>query len=228
MSSPGRLRQAWRNVRPYVVAVPVYYLASWIGRSLKIESRGFDRVAPGGRIFALWHGRTFMGATFFRGRGCWTIISHSKDGDMQNTIFRRFGFQTIRGSTGRGGVKAAIETVRVLRKGGELAFTPDGPRGPSGIVQEGLVLMARKSGVPVYPVAIGCAKRWLMKSWDRYMIPKPFSKAVVVFGEPLTLTDDASPEDQEAFRLELQNRMHALEREVEAEFGHPSPDWHKA
>jgi lysophospholipid acyltransferase (LPLAT)-like uncharacterized protein len=169
-----------------------------------------------------------MGATFFRGRGCWTIISHSKDGDMQNTIFRRFGFQTIRGSTGRGGVKAAIETVRVLRKGGELAFTPDGPRGPSGIVQEGLVLMARKSGVPVYPVAIGCAKRWLMKSWDRYMIPKPFSKAVVVFGEPLTLTDDASPEDQEAFRLELQNRMHALEREVEAEFGHPSPDWHKA
>ncbi|MFX8285804.1 DUF374 domain-containing protein, partial [Acinetobacter baumannii] len=80
-------------------------------------------------------------------------------------MFRRFGYQTIRGSTGRGGVKAAMETVRVLRKGGELAFTPDGPRGPSGVVQEGLVLMARKSGVPVIPVAISCSRRWLMKSW---------------------------------------------------------------
>lgn len=211
----------WRQVRPYILALPVYTLVRLIGLTLRIQVEGYDRYrgADGGRIFAGWHGKTLLAALFFRGQGLWTIVSRSRDGEMQNRIFRRFGFETIRGSSGRGGVQAAREAIQVLRQGKAMAFTPDGPRGPSGVVQAGIVLMAQKSGAELVPVGVSCSRRWLAPTWDRYMVPKPFARGLMIFGEPITVKPDCTREEFEAARSELERRIHELEAEAERRMG---------
>ncbi len=196
--------------------------ARLLGSTWRIRTVGEDKVnaLSGGRIFSGWHGRTFVAAVHYKGQGVWTIISQSKDGDMQDIIFRGFGFKTIRGSTGRGGVKAAIASIEVLQQGAVMAFTPDGPRGPSGVVQGGIMLMAKKSGAYIVPVGVSADRRWLVKTWDRYMVPKPFARCVMVFGEPLGIPRTASEEEIEMKRLWLEDEMKRLECEAESLAGH--------
>lgn len=212
------MKQHWRNVRPYVLPFPIYCLVRLLGMTVRIRSEGYEKIKdlPTGKIMAGWHGRTFLATQFFRKKGVWTIISQSKDGDMQDVIFRRFGFKTIRGSTGRGGMKAAIESIRVLKEGASMAFTPDGPRGPSGIVQEGIMLMARKSGAAIIPVGVASKPCWHARTWDRYMVPKPFARGIMVFGDPIYVPAGSSPEEQEAIRLHFEQEMHRLEAYAES------------
>lgn len=215
----------WRAVRPRVVAWPIWALASLICRSLRLQIEGLDRYQSlSNGIMVTWHGRSLIGAFVTRNRGYWALISLSNDGNIQHRIFRLFGFRTIRGSTGRGGVKALSECIRALRDGGVLVFTPDGPRGPSHEVQMGCLVMAQKSGAALVPVGASAKRRWLANSWDRYMIPKPFSPAIVLFGEPITVPAAATPEEMEAIRLRVQEAMIAIENEAEARMGHP-PAW---
>ncbi|MBS1707446.1 MAG: lysophospholipid acyltransferase family protein [Armatimonadetes bacterium] len=207
------MKQHWRNVRPYILPLPIYWLVRLLGATVRIRTEGWEKTEalPGGKMLAGWHGRTFLAALLFRGKGVWTIISQSKDGDMQDVIFRRFGFKTIRGSTGRGGMKAAIESIRVLKEGATMAFTPDGPRGPSGVVQEGIMLMARKSGAAIVPVGVAAKPCWLAGTWDRYMVPKPFARGIMVFGDPIYVPSGSTPEEQEAIRLHFEQEMHRLQ-----------------
>jgi lysophospholipid acyltransferase (LPLAT)-like uncharacterized protein len=100
-----------------------------------------------------------------------------------------------------------------------MAFTPDGPRGPSGVVQEGIMLMAKKSGAAIVPVGVSARPRWLAPTWDRYMVPLPFSRAVMVFGGPMHVPEGADEEELERLRLELQEQMHSLEAEAERRMG---------
>ncbi len=218
----------WRRVRPAILWFPIYAIVRTLLATVRIEARGFEKYdsRPGPRIFAGWHGRVVAGAKLFLGRGFWTIISHSRDGEMQNRIFQRFGFKTVRGSTGRGGVKALAECIRVLKQGETMTFPPDGPRGPSGIVQPGIVMMAKKSGAELVPVGVSANRRWLFGSWDRYMIPKPFSRVLMIFGDPIYISAKADEDEFERVRLELQHQMRELEVQAEREFGHSDPDWH--
>ncbi len=211
------MKQWWRNVRPYVLAVPIYCLARLINMTIRMREVGWEKVeaVKGGRIIAGWHGITFLATNHFRNRGYWAIISLSKDGDMQDSIFRRFGYRTIRGSTGRGGLKAAIESIRVLKNGDTMALTPDGPRGPSGIVQEGIMLMARKSGAALIPVGISARRRWNAPTWDRYMVPMPFTRGIMVFAEPIFVPSDASEDEVEAIRLKVQEEIHRVQAEAD-------------
>lgn len=215
------LKQWWRNVRPYVLSSLIYGLARTLGRTIRLEVQGFEKVKdlPHGKIYAGWHGVTLIPANFLKGRGAWVIISHSRDGEMQSRIFSKFGFQIIRGSTGRGGERALVESIRVLRKGGEMAMTPDGPRGPSGVVQPGVVMMARKSGAALIPVGISAKPAWRAPTWDRYLVPYPFAKGIFAFGEPIYLSENADEEEQERVRLQLEEAIHAMQTDVERQLG---------
>lgn len=212
-------KQKWRDVRPYVLSGLIYRIVWLITSTLRIEIVNFQERSAG-RILAYWHGRTIIGLPAFKNRGITSIVSQSKDGDLQHSIVTRFGFNTIRGSTGRGGIQAAIEAIKLLREGRELAITPDGPRGPSGVVQEGILLMLRKSGASVVPVGISADRRWLAKSWDKYLIPKPFAKCIILMGEEMRLPPQATPEQEEEFRLQLEREIHRLEQEAETRMGH--------
>jgi lysophospholipid acyltransferase (LPLAT)-like uncharacterized protein len=166
---------------------------------------------PTNSIFCGWHGKSIVFANYFSGRGYWVIISQSKDGDMQDTIFQRLGYNVIRGSTGRRGVLAALEAIKVLNAGGTLAMTPDGPRGPSGSIQGGVMLMARKSGGKLIPVGISARPRKIINSWDSHLVPYPFSKAILIAGDPITVPPDATEEEVETLRLQLKMSIDALE-----------------
>jgi lysophospholipid acyltransferase (LPLAT)-like uncharacterized protein len=218
------MKKLWRKIRPYFMPQIVYGLVRLIGMTLRFNAEGWDRVQEmeGGRICAGWHGKTFAAATLFRGMGVWTLISMSRDGEMQNKIFSKFGFNTIRGSTGKGGAKAAAQAIRALKKGSIMAFTPDGPRGPSGIVQGGIMLMARKSGAALIPAGVAASRRWNLPTWDKYEIPKPFAKIYMIFGDPIYLAKDASEDEIEAARKRLESEIHRLEEETSALAGHSS------
>ena len=158
-------------------------------------------------------------SNYFRHRSWWVIISQSNDGEMQTKIFKKMGYQVIRGSTKRGGVRAAVEAIRALKEGGTLAMTPDGPRGPSGVVQGGVMLMAQKSGARLIPVGISARPSWRANSWDRYMFALPFAKGVMIFGDPLTVAKDADEAEVERVRLELEQEITRLEGVAERMLG---------
>src|SRR5687767_5888827 len=124
------LKYRWRNVRPYVVSGLLYGLVRLIGSTMRMKVIGAPESYEK-TIICGWHGRTFAFANQFRNKGFWVIISHSRDGEMQSRIFTQLGFNIIRGSTGRGGVRALVVSIRTLKNGGTMAMTPDGPRGPN-------------------------------------------------------------------------------------------------
>ena len=216
-----RLKDHWRERRPELISGLLYRFVSRVGRTLRVEIRGLDE-NPERTIFCGWHGGSFLFATACRDRGWWVIISESRDGDMQNLIFERLGFRTTRGSTGRNGERAAVRAIKALRAGGVLALTPDGPRGPSGEVQPGAILIAQRSGAKLVPLGLAATPRWTIeKSWDRFWVPKPFARGLIVAGEAMVVPKDADPEEMEAIRLRLTEAIDEVQARVEQEIAAP-------
>ncbi len=213
----------------------IYVIARCIYATLRLHIENFERLVPHvetlnsslagperpqGRILVTWHGRTLIPANLLRNRGYWALISQSRDGEVQNQIFQRFGFQTVRGSTKRGGVRGALQMARKVKEGGVLAFTPDGPRGPTHKVQPGVILMAEKSGAPIVPVGISASRRWLINSWDSYLIPQPFARAYFLVGEPIYAAKGLDEAGRAAVAVQVECALNRLEREAEARAGH--------
>lgn len=220
------IKSWWRGFRPNVYSFPIYCLARAIGATLRLKTIGYEKIShlQGSKIYLTWHGRTFIAATFFRKKGVWTIISHSNDGRMQAKIFQRFGFNLIRGSSGDGGVKALIESIKILKQGKIMAFTPDGPLGPSHIIQPGVLLMAKKSGAAIIPLGFSSKWRKFIPSWDKYMIPFPFSEGVIVFGDPIWIPSNADQIEENEAKIKIQQTMCTLEEQAEVIMGHENAD----
>lgn len=174
-------------------------------------------VRKGGAVLATWHGRTLIPIDRFRGRHDYHgVISNSRDGDIQAQIFRTRGMGVIRGSTGRRGVTATREVLSVLSRGEVILFTPDGPRGPTQKIQPGIVYFAQRSGRPIIPAGVSANPRWLLGTWDRFLIPKPFCRARLIYGEPIYITPD---EDPEAAARRVEDALNHLEAQAEREVG---------
>lgn len=216
------MKKWWRRVRPVVLSRLAFWVVRAIGATFRIKVLNYEAIAAleGGKVLCGWHGRSMIASIFFRNIGFWVIISKSKDGDIQTHVFENLGFNVIRGSTGRGGERALIESIRELRKGATMAITPDGPRGPSKIVQGGVMAMARKSGAYLVPCGVSARPRVLAKSWDRYMVPLPFSRCLMNFGDPLKVPPNATDEEVEAVRLKLESEITRLEMEAEKMMGY--------
>ena len=205
-----------------IVSFLIYWIVRLVAWTLRLRVVGEERVlalqaAGTGVILVTWHGRTLIPIARFRGRGYWAMISTSRDGEYQNRIFRRFGWQTVRGSTSaRGAVQAALTMVRHVKGGAVLAHTPDGPRGPSRRVQPGAIFLAQKSGCPIIPAGISASPRKLARAWDRYLVPFPFARAALIFGEPIIIPADAkSDEEQNYWAEQVGAAIDALESEAE-------------
>ena len=216
----GKLRELWDRRRPAVLGTLVWAGARLVGKTLRYRLEGFESYENatsdgGGAVLVTWHGRTFVPANFFANRGWWAIISLSRDGEIQNRIFQRFGFRTVRGSTGRGGVRAALQATRRVREGGSLTLTPDGPRGPTRVFGEGSLLIAQRSGRPVIPVGISARPRKLIPTWDSYLIPYPFARAALVFGEAVVVPEKLDADQEAALAKHLAGEIDRLEQRAE-------------
>ena len=216
------MKKWWQYHRPQLVGWLIYAVARAVGMTLRFRVVGNEHFyeGSGGKIFLMWHGRTFVLGQFYRNKGVWVMISHSRDGEIQNHIFRKLGFNIIRGSTGRGGERALIESIRCLREGNRMAITPDGPRGPANVIQQGVMVMARKSGASFVPVGASARPRILFRSWDRHMIALPFARVEIRMGAPMKMDDDADEGAVEDFRLRLQEEMNRLQNEAERACGY--------
>jgi len=145
-------------------------------RNLRSSERSF--------IFALGHGHLLPLLWYHRDQGVMVLISEHRDGELVARAAESLGYGLIRGSTTRGADRALISLVRELESGHEIAITPDGPRGPAEKFAPGALVAAQRSDSFILPVAISASRSWRMRSWDRFMIPKPFARVTIAYGEP--------------------------------------------
>ncbi len=152
-------------------------------------------------IVAFWHEALLLALWVHRNIGQHTLTSLSFDGELAARACRCFGLYAVRGSSSRGALAAVRQMERVLEHGGTVGFTLDGPRGPRREAKAGAASLAIKTGVPIIPCALSAAPCWRLRSWDRMMVPKPFSRIVCVYGAPI-----APPKETTASARDLQRQ----------------------
>jgi lysophospholipid acyltransferase (LPLAT)-like uncharacterized protein len=162
-------------------------------------------------MYVLWHGRLLPCSYHHRNHGLATLISLHRDGDYISGVVEKWGYEVLRGSSSRGGTKALRQMVRLLRAGTPIAVTPDGPRGPRQEMKLGPLLAAQMAGVPVIPVSAGTDRAWWFEGWDRFLVPKPFSRIRLIYGEPVRITPNA---DEAAVGQIAQELQAALNRQT--------------
>lgn len=170
-------------------------------------------------IVAFWHNRLLVMPIAGRGHPVCVMISGHRDGEMASRVIERWGFRAVRGSSTRGGAAGFLKLLNAFRAGFSPAVVPDGPRGPRYVAKPGVIQLARATGLPIFPVSCAVTRAVQARSWDRLIIPLPFSKVVVVGGEPLTVPREAKGEDLETYRRQLEDRLNDLNRAAEARTG---------
>lgn len=207
------------------------FLASWIGpvlicvlgTTLRIDFVGRGKLGPIRRwgrsvIHAFWHGRMLILAYTHRWKKIHILISQHRDGEYIARIIEKLGFVSVRGSTTRGGTKAIFEMCEKGACGYDLGVTPDGPRGPGFKVHPGTVYMAQRSGMPIVPITSSAEHRWTLSTWDYFIIPRPFSRAVIMVGEPIYVPAEADARELEAVRIDLEERLNHLTKKADDYF----------
>lgn len=167
-------------------------------------------------IFVAWHNRLmlfpYVLRKFRRETRGYALVSASRDGAIVGDFIKRFGrgFDVVRGSSSRRGAGALMQLADCIADGADVAITPDGPRGPVYQLGPGIVFLAQKTGADVVPVSFEFPNSWRLKSWDRFFLPKPFSKVHVIFGKPYRVQPTTSEIEFEAERTRLQDELLAL------------------
>lgn len=187
----------------------------------EIETR-YLKANPGkGLLFASWHRGLFFIIYWFRNRKAVSIASASEDGELAAQAAKRFGWITARGSSSRGGRQAFREMETYIHQGHIGGLVADAPRGPRFVSKLGIIYLAKRSGIPIIPVIWSADRCWKLKSWDRTIIPKPFARIVALFGdEYLHVPADASREECENYRLQLDDRLNRIMYQVDHFFNY--------
>ncbi len=185
---------------------------SWTFRfHVENEKIWLEYLQNGGKvILCCWHQQFFSAIRHYRTYAAYQpalMISQSKDGDIIARIAEKTGWHTVRGSSSRDGSRALKEMIDHLLQFGFGGHILDGPRGPAGVVKAGVVRLARASGALVVPFYTSADRAWYFNSWDRFMLPKPFARVTLRFGEMLDLTSGESEEDFERHRVRIQEIM---------------------
>ncbi|MEY2545408.1 MAG: hypothetical protein QOG48_525 [Verrucomicrobiota bacterium] len=184
---------------------------------ITLDDRGGAASWPKTRriIGSLWHNRLLLiphvCAKFLPQRpdGA-ALISASRDGAIIADVVQRYGFEPVRGSSSRRGSSALLQLADIVASGRDPLITPDGPRGPAYELGGGIIFLAQKTGVPVIPMHMEYSRYWRVKSWDRFFIPKPFSKVRVIFGLPHHVRSTTTEDEFQAERARLQEAMMSL------------------
>ena len=177
-------------------------------------------------IAAVWHQR-FAGVlgyvTKFRYLSLSVMISMSRDGDWIAPVVKWLGLRPVRGSSTRGGKEALAVMVQDLAQNQAALHIVDGPRGPKAVIKAGLIRLAQLSKATIIPVYISVDRAWVTRSWDRFLIPKPFSRVLIRFGEPIDVPEQMDSEAFEAFRGEVEKKMIDGHAQDDLNFGWKKP-----
>ncbi|HET7872639.1 MAG TPA: lysophospholipid acyltransferase family protein [Terriglobales bacterium] len=170
-------------------------------------------------IWCFWHRSVIPAAWRFRNQKIAVMTSRSFDGEYIARIIEKLGFGAVRGSSSRGAVSALFGMRRELEQGHSVAFTIDGPRGPRYVAKPGPVLLAKKTGVPIGCFFLAAERAWILNSWDRMIIPKPFSRVMLHVSSPIHVPEDAGEEQMAALHQEMQQALERCMERAEAAAG---------
>jgi len=205
------------GIAPAVLSGLVWLLASTLRKTLLDADDLFTRWGRGERvILAFWHNRLVMMPSAAGGQRICIMNSAHRDGEIGTQALARWGIRSVRGSATRGGAAGFLQLVKAYRDGYNLAVIPDGPRGPSCVAKPGVIHLARATGAPIFPVTYAARRARRLGTWDRMLIPLPFSRIVLAAGEPLRVARDASPDEIERYRQTLEQRLNDLTRVADA------------
>jgi lysophospholipid acyltransferase (LPLAT)-like uncharacterized protein len=210
-----------------LLLVPVFYgLASrLLFATCRLRQHGIEHrlscERPGPYIAAFWHYAVLNILHFQRidQRNWVAMVSGSSDAEYVSRVLARHGCETVRGSRHKGGLAALKQMVTAMGRGLNGAIVADGSQGPARVVQAGVILLASRAGAPILPVAVAADRYWAFGSWDRTMLPKPFARLDVRYGEPLAVPADLSAERLDGLRQELEKRLNRLYEEAWAARG---------
>lgn len=200
-----------------------------IGRSLRFRVLGMDNVRAilqEGKpiIWALWHGRHFILVDRFKNftmksRQHWCVMaSRSRDGELLAQILAKCGYKTVRASSSKGATAGFLQLISIMEQGYDTVIAVDGPRGPREQVKSGVGLLAQKTGTPIIPITASAKRSKRLSSWDKYLIPFPFTQAVAVIGNPITISADANHDQIESARVQLEQELNQITQEADAYF----------
>ncbi len=229
MSSKTRSPGALHRILVWAISTAGYLSIRVICCTVRWQVEGLEhhrRILEGGRriIYAFWHGRILMATYFWRNRGIVVMTSRSREGDYIARLIRLFGYGSARGSSSRGSRRALVEMIRELRRNSDVAFTIDGPRGPRYTAKPGAAWLAARTGHAVMPFHISCRGKWVLSSWDRFQIPKPFTRALVLIAEPIYVRHEATEQDIDIAQEQIQRSLDELRRRGDSYWGEqPEP-----
>lgn len=227
-SSPRPLRRGGvvvpnqANRKQRLAAAVVFGLIRTISATLRWSVNDPEgHMLGGGRgpvIFAIWHNRLALSLIMYRRyvrrvqphRRMAAVVSASRDGALLARVLELFDVEPVRGSTSRRGPQALRELVAWARSGLDLAITPDGPRGPRYVLQDGVIALAQLTGLPIIPASYRLSWKITARSWDRFQIPIPGSRCDIKVGRPLVIPRSASPEERVRLRQQLQTELDTI------------------
>ena len=192
-------------------------LLNWFVRVRFVNKESLDRHASnrGKIIYAFFHGDMVPLLHIYRNSGFLIPVSESRDGEIMARLLKSFGFDVVRGSSKRKGHKALLELIGGMKRGKTVAISVDGPRGPLHEVKPGVAFLAGLSKAPIIPVAISAKRfRILERSWDRLLIPAPFSEVILLYGEPIYVNGTSDAEIHSA-RRKLETYLQGLKHEAQ-------------
>jgi len=207
---------AFKRLRKRLVTAIGPWLACWVIRILGWTMRFVDLGEEIPRAFrekgvtvigAFWHGRLLMMPLAYRGKKLGFLVSPHRDGQVVGKALQRFGFLPILGSSYRKGFSGFKNMIKAQRDGWDIAIVPDGPRGPRCKAQMGIIELAKLTGRPIIPLTFSASKKKVFNTWDRFLLPYPFSRGVFIYGEPVTV-------DPRGDRIHLEEKRDLLERRL--------------
>jgi len=182
-----------------------------------------DRLPARPCVAPFWHRCVFAATYYYRGQRIAVMTSSSFDGEYIARIISHFGFEPVRGSSSRGGVRALLGMHAIIEQKRVAAFTIDGPRGPMYVAKPGPVLLARNTGAPIRCFYVALDRAWILKSWDRFMIPKPFARAYIRWSAPIDVPSTAGSPELQALHDQMQRALERVTEYAEAQAARSSP-----
>ena len=210
----------YQRVAAYLIHAMVKSVTSTL-RIKWVDRSGFFRTPPAPpAIYCVWHNRLAVTMEIYKNirlsnatPGLAVMVSASKDGGLLAAVLKCFKVQPVRGSTSRRGRQALLELTSWAQNGYDLAITPDGPRGPCYVVQDGVISLAQLTGFPIIPVSYHLSWKIRAKSWDSFQIPIPFSRCEMIYEKPIRIPRDATDQQRDVARQELERVLRAITRD---------------
>ena len=184
---------------------------------IKIQNReAVEELIAGKKNFvvAFWHGSMMLGWYLHRDVNCAALVSKSKDGDVLANVLEKWNFKVVRGSSHIGGKEALDLMLDLAKQNFSLTITPDGPTGPVHKMKAGAVVTAKKSKIPLLLLGIGIKSKFVLKSWDRFEVPKPFTKITALYSEPMYIDENLSYDDTSRMIEQCEELLNKLQKEA--------------